>query len=56
MKQHTPMVNPNNFFKYPLMHNQNFHPIKKMLLITIIELEVVASLIMKKMEKHLNLC
>jgi hypothetical protein len=38
MKQHTPMVNPNYFSKYPLMHNQNFHFNKNVLLVVIIEI------------------
>jgi hypothetical protein len=54
MKQHTPIVNLNYFSKCSLMHNQNFDSNKNMLVV-IIEQKVVAPLIPKEMENHLNI-
>jgi hypothetical protein len=54
MKQHTPMVNPNYLSKCPIIHSEVFHSNTNMQLIAMIEYKVVALLILKEMEIHLN--
>jgi hypothetical protein len=52
--EHTSMMNPNQFSKGPLLHNQNSYNLNVHLVVRI-EQEVITSLILKKMKIHPNL-